>query len=184
MTPPARLENAAGYRVIGTPMRRKEDFRLLTGRGKYAADVRLPGLLYAAVLRSPHPHARIAAIRAGAARAMPGVVAVVTADDLEAVPRIPVRLGQRAGVGPTACLQPPLATGLVRYVGEPIVFVVAASRYLAEDALKLIEIDWEPLPIVADARRASDPGAPILHPAAGGNVIERLVTRAGDPAGA
>jgi carbon-monoxide dehydrogenase large subunit len=98
---------------------------------------------------------------------------VITADDLGTVPRIPVRLGQRAGVGPTACLQPPLATGVVRYVGEPIVFVVASSRYLAEDALELIEIDWEPLPVVADARRASDPGVPILHPAAGGNVIER-----------
>ena len=184
MTPPARLENAVAYRVIGAPVKRKEDFRLLTGRGKYAADVRLPGLLHAAMLRSPHPHARIVAVRADAARAVPGVFAVITADDLGIVPRIPVRLGQRAGVGPTACLQPPLATGVVRYVGEPIAFVVAASRYLAEDALELVEIDWELLPVVADARRAGDPGVPILHPAAGGNIIERLVTRAGDPAGA
>src|SRR5207237_8491084 len=98
------------------------------------------------------------------------------------VPRRPVRLGQRSGRGPAACLQPPLATGVVRYVGEPVAFVVAASRYLAEDALELIEIEWEPLPVVADARRASDPGVPILHPAAGGNVVERLLTRAGDPA--
>src|SRR5206468_4011172 len=112
--------------------------------------------------------------------AAPGVAAVITAADLGTVPRIPVRLGQRPG--PTACLQPPLATDVVRYVGEPIAFVVAASRYLAEDALELIEIEWEPLPVVADARRASDPGVPILHPAAGGNVVERLLTRAGDPA--
>jgi carbon-monoxide dehydrogenase large subunit len=117
MAPPTRLEHAADYRVIGVPMKRKEDHRLLTGRGKYAADVRVPGLLYAAVLRSPHPHARIVAVRAGAARAVPGVAAVITADDLGTVPRIPVRLGQRAGVGPNACLQPPLATGVVRYVG-------------------------------------------------------------------
>src|SRR4030095_8742425 len=143
-----------------------------------------PGLLYAAVLRSPHPHARIAAVRADAARAMSGVLAVITASDLGAVPRIPVRLGQRAGVGPTACLQPPLATGVVRYVGEPIAFVVASSRYLAEGAVELIEIDWEPLPVVADARRANDPGMPVLHPAAGGNVIERLLTRAGDASSA
>ncbi len=176
--------SAPGARVIGVPMKRKEDFRLLTGRGKYAADVRLPGLLHAAILRSPHPHARIAAIRAGAARALPGVVAVITADDLGSVGRIPVRLGQRSGAGATACLQPPLATGTVRYVGEPVAFVVAASRYLAEDALELVEIDWELLPIVADARRAGEPGAPLLHPAAGGNVIERLATRAGDAAGA
>jgi aerobic carbon-monoxide dehydrogenase large subunit len=166
--------------MIGQPIKRKEDFRLLTGRGKYAADIRLPGLLHAAMLRSPHPHARIAAIRAGAARALPGVAAVITADDLGAVGRIPVRLGQRAGVGPNACLQPPLATGLVRYVGEPIAFVVADSRYLAEDAAELIEIDWEPLPVVADVRRATEPGAPVLHPAAGGNIIERLSARAGN----
>src|SRR4029450_1693689 len=174
MTSPAGVENAMEYRVIGAPTKRKEDFRLLTGRGKYAADVRLPGLLHAAVSRSPHPHARIAAIRSAPARALPGVFAVITANDLGTVPRIPVRLGQRAGVGPNACLQPPLATGLVRYGGEAIAFVVAASRYLAEDATELIEIDWEPLPVVADARRASDPGMPVLHPAAGGNIIERL----------
>ena len=166
--------------MIGQPIKRKEDFRLLTGRGKYAADIRLPGLLHAAMLRSPHPHARIAAIRAGAARAFPGVAAVITADDLGAVGRIPVRLGQRAGVGPNACLQPPLATGLVRYVGEPIAFVVADSRYLAEDAAELIEIDWEPLPVVADVHRAVEPGAPVLHPAAGSNIIERLGARAGN----
>ena len=184
MTPPARLEHAAAYRVIGAPIKRKEDVRLLTGRGKYAADVRLPGLLHAAVLRSPYPHARIAAVRGAAARAVPGVAAVITADDLGTAPRIPVRLGQRAGAGPNACLQPPLATGVVRYVGEPVAFVVAASRYLAEDALELVEIDWEPLPVVADARRATDPSAPILHAAIGSNIVERLVTRAGDPAGA
>ncbi len=176
--------NAVSPRVVGVPIKRKEDFRLLTGRGKYAADVRLPGLLHAAILRSPHPHARIAAIRGDAARALPGVVAVITADDLGSVGRIPVRLGQRSGAGATACLQPPLATGTVRYVGEPVAFVVAASRYLAEDALELVEIDWDLLPVVADARRASEPGVPVLHPAAGGNVVERLTTRAGDAAGA
>ena len=184
MTSPARLEHAGDYRVIGTPVKRKEDLRLLTGRGKYAADVRLPGLLHAAVLRSPYPHARIAAIRSGAARAVPGVAAVVTADDLGTALRIPVRLGQRAGAGPNACLQPPLAGGVVRYVGEPVAFVVADSRYLAEDALELIEVDWEPLPVVADVRRALESSAPVLHAAVGSNVVERLVTRAGDAAGA
>jgi carbon-monoxide dehydrogenase large subunit len=166
--------------MIGQPIKRKEDFRLLTGRGTYAGDVRLPGLLQAAVLRSPHPHARIAGIRTDAARALPGVAAVITAPDLGPARRIPVRLGQRAGVGPNACLQPPLATGLVRYVGEPVAVAIAASRYLAEDALELVEIDWEPLPIVANVRRAREPGAPVLHPAAGGNVIERLAARAGN----
>ena len=78
-------------------MRRIEDPRLLTGRGKYAADFRLPGMLQAAVLRSPHAHARLGAIRAKAARALPGVVAVVTAEDLGAIGRIPTRLGHRIG---------------------------------------------------------------------------------------
>ena len=164
---------------IGQPIRRVEDRRFLTGNGRYLDDIVRPRQVHAAMLRSPRPHARISAIRAGAARALPGVAAVITADDLGAVGRIPVRIGQRAGVGPNACLQPPLATGLVRYVGEPIAFVVADSRYLAEDAAELIEIDWEPLPVVADVRRATEAGAPVLHPAAGGNIIERLSARAG-----
>src|SRR2546429_324816 len=134
MAPATRLENAVDYRVIGVPMKRKEDFRLLTGRGKYAADVRLPGLRHAAILRSPHPHARIAAIRAAAARAVPGVAAVITAADLGTVPRIPVRLGQRSGPGPTACLQPPLATRVGRYLGAPVAFVVAPTRHLSAAA--------------------------------------------------
>src|SRR3989449_8898298 len=99
VNPPPRALSAPGPRVIGVSMKRKEDFRLLTGRGKYAADVRLPGLLHAAILRSPHPHARIAAIRAWAAGALPGVVAAITADDLGAGGRIPVRPGQPAGAG-------------------------------------------------------------------------------------
>jgi len=105
---------AANPRVVGVSIKRKEDFRLLTGRGKYAADVRLPGLLQAAMLRSPHPHARIAAIRAGAARALPGVAAVITADDLGSVGRIPVRLGQRSGAGATACAAPGRRSRLAR----------------------------------------------------------------------
>src|SRR5262249_31380062 len=117
---------------VGAPLRRLEDRRLLMGRGKYAAAFRLAGMLHAAVLRSPHAHARLGAIRAKAAQALPGVVAVVTADDLGDVGKIPVRLGPRPSI--VACLQPPLARGKVRYVGEPVAFVVADSRYVAEDA--------------------------------------------------
>jgi carbon-monoxide dehydrogenase large subunit len=125
--------------AFGRPMRRKEDPRLLTGRGKYVADFRLLGMLHAAVLRSPHAHARLGAVRTKAALALSGVVAVVTADDLGAVGRIPLRLGARPGVA--ACLQPPLARDKVRYVGEPVALVVADSRYVAEDALDLMEVD-------------------------------------------
>ncbi len=162
-------------------MRRKEDARLLTGRGKYAADFRLPGMLQAAVLRSPHAHARLGAIRAEAALALPGVVAVVTAEDLGPIGCIPTRLGHR--VGNVACLQPPLARDKVRYVGEPVAVVFAESRYVAEDALELMEVDYEPLATVADARRALERDAPVVHEAiGGGNVADRLETHRGDAA--
>src|SRR5262249_6897807 len=126
---------------VGYSLLRKEDRRLLTGAGKYAADFRLPGMVHAAVLRSPHAHARLGAIRTKAALALPGVIAVVTADDLGPVGCIPVRLGPRPSV--VACLQPPLAREKVRYVGEPLALVIAESRYLAEDALDLIEVDYD-----------------------------------------
>jgi carbon-monoxide dehydrogenase large subunit len=166
--------------TIGASMRRKEDPRLLTGRGKYAADFRLPGLLHAAVLRSPHPHARLGAIRAKAALALPGVVAVVSAEDLGAIGRIPVRLGPSPNI--VACLQPPLARDKVRYVGEPVAVVIAESRYLAEDALDIIDVDYDPLPAVADVRHALERDAPALHEGIEGNVVDRMETRTGDAA--
>src|SRR5438046_4997571 len=164
--------------AIGRSVRRIEDRRLLTGRGKYAADFRLPGMLHGAVLRSPHAHARLHAIRAKAALGSPGVVAVVTAEDLGDVGRIPVRLGPRPSI--VACLQPPLARDKVRYVGEPVAFVVATSRYLAEDALDVVGVDYQPLPAIADARRAVERDAPVLHEGIGGNVVTTLETRRGD----
>jgi carbon-monoxide dehydrogenase large subunit len=164
--------------AIGRSVLRKEDARLLTGRGKYAADFRLPGMLHGAVLRSPHAHARLGAIRPAAALALPGVVAVVTSQDLGDMGRIPVRLGPRPSI--VACLQPPLARDTVRYVGEPVAFVVADSRYIAEDALELVEVDYEPLPTVADARRSVEAGAPVLHESIGSNVVATLDTKRGD----
>jgi carbon-monoxide dehydrogenase large subunit len=159
-------------------VRRKEDARLLTGRGKYAADFRLPGMLHGAVVRSPHAHARLGAIRAKAALGLPGVVAVITGEDLGAIGRIPVRLGPLPSI--VACLQPPLARERVRYVGEPVAFVVAESRYVAEDALDLVEVDYDPLPPVTDARRALDTGSPVLHEVIDGNVVAVLHTDKGD----
>jgi CO/xanthine dehydrogenase Mo-binding subunit len=135
-------------------------------------------MLHAAVLRSPHPHARLGAIRAKAALALPGVVAVVAAEDLGGIGRIPVRLGARPSI--VACLQPPLARDKVRYVGEPVAVVVAESRYLAEDALELIDVDYDSLPIVPDARRAVQPGAAHVHEAILGNVVDHLQTGRGD----
>jgi carbon-monoxide dehydrogenase large subunit len=167
-------------RAFGTSVLRIEDPRLLTGRGKYAADVRVPGLLHAAVLRSPHAHARLGAIRAKAALALAGVVSVVTAQELVGIGTIPVRLAPRPGVIP--CLQPPLARGKVRYVGEPVAVVIAESRYLAEDALDAMEVDYQPLPALTDVRRALQPGAPMIHEAIGGNLVDRMETHRGDAA--
>jgi carbon-monoxide dehydrogenase large subunit len=137
-------------------------------------------MLHAAILRSPQAHARLGAIRTAAARRLAGVAAVITADDLGTVGRIPVRLGPRPTL--VACLQPPLAREKVRYVGEPVALVVAASRYLAEDALETIDVDYEVLPSVTDAGRAAETGAPVLHAAIDGNVVDRLSTRTGDVA--
>jgi carbon-monoxide dehydrogenase large subunit len=167
-----------GQPAVGRSVRRLEDRRLLTGRGTYAADFRLPRMLQGAVLRSPHAHARLGAIRVEAALALPGVVAVVTGEDLGDVGRIPVRLGARPSI--VACLQPPLAREKVRYVGEPIAFVLAESRYLAEDALEAIDVDLDPLPAVSDARRAEEDAAPLLHEAIRTNVVATLETQAGD----
>jgi aerobic carbon-monoxide dehydrogenase large subunit len=164
--------------AVGRSVRRTEDRRLLTGRGTYAADFRLPGMLHGAVLRSPHAHARLGAIRAHAALGLPGVVTVVSAADLGAVDPIPMRLGPRPGI--RACLQPPLARDKVRYVGEPVAFVVAESRYLAEDALEAIEVDYDPLPAVTDACQAVRGDGPVLHDDLQGNVAATLATQKGD----
>jgi carbon-monoxide dehydrogenase large subunit len=168
--------------AVGRSVPRKEDRRLLMGRGTYAADFGLPRMLHAAVLRSPHAHARLGAVHADRALDLPGVVAIVTAADLGDIARIPTRPGHR--VGNAACLQRPLARNRVRYVGEPIAFVVADSRYVAEDAVDLLEVGYEPLPAVTDARRAVGHDAPVLHDVLGGNVVDRLETRKGDAAAA
>jgi len=139
-------------------------------------------MVHAAVLRSPHAHARLGAIRTKAALALPGVIAAVTADDLGPVGLIPVRLGPRPSV--VACLQPPLAREKVRYVGEPLALVIAESRYLAEDALDLIEVEYDALPVVADAWQALEDNAPVLHGAINGNVVDTIHARTGNAAGA
>ena len=167
-------------RSLGASMLRLEDRPLLTGRGKYAADVRLPGLLHAAVLRSPYPHARLGAIRAKAALALPGVVSVVTAEEIAGIGNIPVRLAPRPSIVP--CLQPPLARDKVRYVGEPVAVVIAESRYLAEDALDAVEVDYHPLPVITDVGASLEAGAPQIHEAIDGNLVDRMDTHKGDAA--
>ncbi|HSC25785.1 MAG TPA: xanthine dehydrogenase family protein molybdopterin-binding subunit, partial [Vicinamibacterales bacterium] len=164
---------------VGARVLRKEDPRLLTGRGRFVADVRIPGALQAAVFRSPHAHARLRQLDASSARDLPGVVGVFAAADIACRGRIPVRLGPKPAQIPG--LQPLLATDSVRYVGEPVAVIVAENRYVAEDALELITVDWEPLPAITDAHAAQVPGAPSLHDGAPANLVQRFEVRTGDP---
>lgn len=139
-------------RSVGTRVQRVEDPRLLTGRGRYVADIVRPDALEAAVLRSTQAHARITSIYVSAAAALPGVELVwVGADVAPFGPGIPWRLELE---GMKATVQPLLAVDTVRYVGEPVVVVVASSRHVAEDACELIEVEYEPLPAVVDPVRA------------------------------
>jgi carbon-monoxide dehydrogenase large subunit len=156
-------------RYTGSSVRRKEDPRILTGRGNYIADVRLPGMTHAGFLRSPFPHARIRSIDASAAREAPGVVAVYTGSDMEAfVSHGPLGvLAMTGGGGPAFTM---LATDKVRLVGDLVALVIAETRYLAEDACELIEVDYDELPPVATAEQALDPAAPLVFEALGSNI--------------
>jgi 2-furoyl-CoA dehydrogenase large subunit len=161
---------------VGAPVLRREDPALLTGHARFIDDLSpLPGLTHAAILRSPHPHARIRRIDAARVRALPGVVGVVTG----------AQLAERVGPIPSAVRTPvayyPFAVDRVRHVGEAVAVVVAESRYIAEDACDLIDVDYEPLPAVADLDAARAAGAPLLHEKAGSNVVSRRSFRYGDP---
>jgi carbon-monoxide dehydrogenase large subunit len=157
----------ASNRLIGAPLERYEDLRFLRGRGTYIADLQLEGMLHAVVVRSAVAHGRIRRVDAAAALAIHGVHAVFTADDLgPAVPRIPIRLDAQAAYKPFE--QPVIATGKVRYVGEPIALVIADSQAIAEDAAEAVAVDIEPLQAVVEAADALA-GAALLVEEAGSN---------------
>src|SRR6185312_14419675 len=173
-----------GVGAIGLRAPRKEDPRLLHGRGRFGADFSARGQLWARVVRSPVAHGRLRAVDVSRARRAAGVAAAVTAADLPGRlggPRIPVRLAVQ-DIDLSRYLQPVLASEVVRYVGEPLAVVVAGDPYLAEDAAELVDIDIEPGPAVLDARAAAGPGAPELHP--GGNVVAEFTLGFGDVAAA
>jgi 2-furoyl-CoA dehydrogenase large subunit len=161
---------------VGRSLPRVEDAALLTGRGRYIDDLGVrPGTLHAAILRSPHAHAEIAGVDVAEALAASGVAAVLTGDDIK-------RLTSSMVVGVKAPLECwPIATDRVRYVGEPVAIVVARDRYLAEDALDLIEVEYKPLPAIVDPVRALAEDAPTLHPSLGGNLASERSFRYGDP---
>ena len=166
--------------LFGSGIKRREDPRFLTGRGSFVDDLKLPGLTYAAILRSPHAHARLKRVDTAAAKAAPGVLAVYTGLDI------------KDKAGPVPCAwnvpncdlktppHPLLAWEKVRYVGDGVAMVVATSRAAARDALELIEADYEPLPAVVSPEAATKPGAPALHPEVPNNIAFTWVVSGGD----
>ena len=154
-------------RLQGTAVTRTEDHHLLVGDTSFVADVDLPGALHVAYVTSTVAHARIT-VDVAAARTAPGVVAVITAADHDVAPLKPVSAG-----APESMLRPLLAADTVRFVGEPIVAVAAETAAEANDALALVEVDYEPLPVVVRPEDAAAEGAPLLFPEAGTNVIAR-----------
>ena len=159
---------------IGRAVRRTEDRRFLTGRGRYLDDLSLPRQACGQVVRAPHAHAGIGAIDAGAAAAMPGVCAVYTAADLAAagIGGIPCVMAPKGADGSAAALppRPVLAAGRVRMVGDPVAFVVAESAAEARAAAEAVTVSYRPLPAVTDAAAALEPCAPALHEDAPGNL--------------
>jgi len=168
---------AAPY--VSQRVKRREDPPLLMGRAHFICGLRLPGLLAVKFLRSEHAHARIVEIDARAALNLPGVEAVVTAADLATTRAIRATM---SGAGYQATDWPALARGKVRFAGEPVVAVVAADAYRAEDALDAIRVTYEPLPVVADAESALAPGAPRVHDELSDNALFRTRFENGDVA--
>jgi carbon-monoxide dehydrogenase large subunit len=166
--------------MIGARIPRNEDPRLLRGRGRFVDDINPPGVLHAAGLRSPHARARIVSIDAGRARALPGVHLVLTAAELGPLDQpTPLLIPHPALTHPRTQL--PLARDEVRYVGELIAFVVADSRYVAEDAADLIEVRYDPRPAVTDLEAADQDSSPLVHADVPSNRAARLRQRVGDP---
>jgi carbon-monoxide dehydrogenase large subunit len=160
-------------------VRRREDPKLITGTGAFIDDLGVPGCLHAAVLRSPHAHARIRAIDVSAAKKAPGVIGAFIAADLgEADSPMPIYAPHPAL--PVPCKIRPLAPDVVRFVGEPVAVVIAADVYHANDALDLIQVDYEPLPALVDVEAALAANAPVLHAEIGSNVVAEWRQRVGD----
>jgi len=176
---------------IGDAVRRKEDFRLVTGRGCYSDDFTLPGQVYAAVVRSPHAHARIVRIDTAEARALPGVLALLTGEDARAdgLNRIPhlaapgtppdIVLKNRDGSPVPAAPHHVLATDRVRHVGAAVAFVIAETLAAAKDAAEKVVVEYEPLPVVTDPKASAEAGTPRLYDDLPNVMIDADV---GDPA--
>jgi carbon-monoxide dehydrogenase large subunit len=171
-------------KFIGQRLKRNEDPRLLTGQALFTADVEIPGMLYMAFLRSDYAHARVRSIDVSAARQRPGVVGVYTAEDMgDAWQYAPPLVSPPPTVKDVlfnSRTHPPLVKDKVRYAGEPIVAVVAESRYIAEDAVEDIFVDLEPLEAVVDIEKALEPGSTLVHDDLDSNLAAHMVQKKGD----
>jgi carbon-monoxide dehydrogenase large subunit len=167
-------------RLFGAKVRRREDPRLITGRGRYVADVALPGMLHVAVHRSIHAHARLVKIDAEAARRCPGVVHVLVPADVAALGRLPLLVPHPSLLAPV-CAEI-LPQEIVSYVGQPVALVVAETAAQAEDALAAFRVEYDALPAVASLDDALKPDGPRVHRE--GNIAARFTQRVGDPADA
>jgi aerobic carbon-monoxide dehydrogenase large subunit len=168
---------------VGQPVKRFEDPKLITGRGSFVDDIKLPDMLHAAVLRSPYAHARIKSIDVSAARNLPGVVAILTGADIAGVlPDIPTRVmtGERAVDELRPPEHPLLAKDKACYVGQAVAVVVAQDASVARDAVECVVVDYEPLSPILDPDAAIQSKAPVIHEALGTNVAMRIRQRAGD----
>jgi 2-furoyl-CoA dehydrogenase large subunit len=166
----------ASQRWVGSPVPRKEDEALLTGGARFIDDLSpVAGIRFAAILRSPHPHARIVRIDVSRALALPGVRAIVTGKEIAEL------IGPMPAVVKAPITYYPIAIHRVRYVGEPVAVAVADSRYIAEDACDLIDVEYDVLTACADLQSATAPGASVIHEKAGSNVVSRRNFRYGDP---
>jgi carbon-monoxide dehydrogenase large subunit len=167
-------------KYVGTRTKRKEDPRLITGLSTYVDDVKLPGLLHVVIVRSIHAHARIKSVKISSAQELPGVVAVVTGEEIKG------KLGSIPCAAQIPDLKVPshpvLAIGKVRYVGEAIAAVVAGDRYVAQDAADLVEVNYEPLAAVVDPLKALEPGSTVIHEECKDNIAFVTKTAAGDVA--
>src|SRR5712691_1685000 len=154
------------FRYIGTKRRTKEDPRFVTGRGRFAADIALPGMKHVAIVASPYASARIRSIRTGAALETPGVHYVLTGEEFCAATD-----SLAIGVDAPKVTRYALAKDVVRYTGEWVAAVLADTRAIAEDAAELVEVEYEPTPHVIDPEQAATAGSPLVHPAHGSNIL-------------
>src|SRR5919202_2317949 len=165
-----QVEETQTTSVLGARMKRVEDPRMITGAAKYLDDLKLPGMAYVAVLRSPFAHARINGIDTSKAEAHPGVVGVYTGKDFEHLSPLPCAW-QASGAENFVATPRALEIDRVTFTGAGVAAVVAETRTAAEDALALIEVDWEPLEVVVDVEEAVAEGAPQIHENATSNVV-------------